>query len=314
MSKGLSGDPEQAAPPAGARAGLALVLGALLPLAAALFLPADRVAWRDALVGVAAVAILVGALLLWRARAGARVSGPSLAGDAPAGAEAVSGLMASFTRTLGTIEQQAAEISQFATRLDTAYSELQFANERLKEYSFKDEVTGLYNRRFFTIRLEEEVSRYRRFNHPVSVVLLDLDGFKAINDELGHAAGDETLRDMAEILMRYSRGINVICRYGGDEFAVLLVETSKDGTRLYADRIRHVLSTHPFAHGRRLTASIGIASLPEDVTPGADDLIRAADEALYAAKRAGKNRVSVYEDVAPSRVPERAAASRTEPA
>jgi diguanylate cyclase (GGDEF)-like protein len=117
---------------------------------------------------------------------------------------------------------------------------------------------------------------------------------------------------MAEILMRYSRGINVICRYGGDEFAVLLVETSKDGTRLYADRIRHVLSTHPFAHGRRLTASIGIASLPEDVAPGADDLIRAADEALYAAKRAGKNRVSVHEDVAPSRVHERAAAGRTE--
>jgi len=312
MSRGLSGDPEQAAPPAGARAGLALALGALLPLAAGLLLPADRVAWRDALLVVAAAAILVGSLLLWRAR-GARASRPSLAaGDAAAGAEAVSGLMASFSRTLGTIEQQAAEISQFATRLDTAYSELQFANERLKEYSFKDEVTGLYNRRFFTIRLEEEVSRYRRFNHPVSVVLLDLDGFKAINDELGHAAGDETLRDMAEILMRYSRGINVICRYGGDEFAVLLVETSKDGTRLYADRIRHVLSTHPFAHGRRLTASIGIASLPEDVTPGADDLIRAADEALYAAKRAGKNRVSVYEDVAPSRVPERAGSARTE--
>ena len=312
MSRGLSGDPEQAAPPAGARAGLALALGALLPLAAGLLLPADRVAWRDAGLVVAAAAILVGSLLLWRAR-GARASRPSLAaGDAAAGAEAVSGLMASFSRTLGTIEQQAAEISQFATRLDTAYSELQFANERLKEYSFKDEVTGLYNRRFFTIRLEEEVSRYRRFNHPVSVVLLDLDGFKAINDELGHAAGDETLRDMAEILMRYSRGINVICRYGGDEFAVLLVETSKDGTRLYADRIRHVLSTHPFAHGRRLTASIGIASLPEDVTPGADDLIRAADEALYAAKRAGKNRVSVYEDVAPSRVPERAASARTE--
>jgi diguanylate cyclase (GGDEF)-like protein len=315
MSRGLSGDPEQAAPPAGARAGLALALGALLPLAAALLLPADRAAWRDALLVVAAAAILAGALLLWRARGGPRASDANLAArDAAAGAEAVSGLMASFTRTLGTIDQQAAEISQFATRLDTAYSQLQFANERLKEYSFKDEVTGLYNRRFFTIRLEEEVSRYRRFNHPVSVVLLDLDGFKAINDELGHAAGDETLRDMAEILMRYSRGINVICRYGGDEFAVLLVETSKDGTRLYADRIRHVLSTHPFAHGRRLTASIGIASLPEDVPPGADDLIRAADEALYAAKRAGKNRVSVYEDVAPSRVPVRAAATRSESA
>jgi diguanylate cyclase len=142
----------------------------------------------------------------------------------------------------------------------------------------------------------------------VSVVLLDLDGFKEINDEQGHAAGDETLRGMADILLKHSRGINVICRYGGDEFAVLLVETSKSGARLYADRIRYVLPTHQFSHGRRVTASFGIASLPEDVTPSPDALIRGADEALYAAKRAGKNRVCVYEDIrppAPSPGPER---------
>ena len=191
-------------------------------------------------------------------------------------------LLHSFSRMLAPIEQQAAAIDRYATRLDAAYQELESTNARLKEFSFKDEVTGLYN---------------RRFNHPVSVVLLDLDGFKSVNDDLGHAAGDETLRGMAEILLRHSRGINVICRYGGDEFAVLLVETSKAGARLYADRIRYVLSSFQFAHRRRVTASFGIASLPEDVAPTADDLIRAADEALYAAKRAGKNRVSVHEDV-----------------
>src|SRR6266850_4511686 len=207
-------------------------------------------------------------------------------------------LVTSFNKMLATIEQQALEINTYATRLDAAYKELESTNARLKETSFKDEVTGLYNRRFFSLRLEEELSRYRRFNHPVSVVLLDLDGFKAVNDDLGHAAGDETLRAMADILLKQSRGINVICRYGGDEFAVLLVETSKSGARLYADRIRYVLSTWTFAHGRRVTASFGIASLPEDVAPAADELIRAADEALYAAKRAGKNRVSVHEDVA----------------
>ena len=207
------------------------------------------------------------------------------------------GLLHSFSRMLAPIEQQAAALDRYATRLDSAYHELESTNARLKEFSFKDLVTGLYNRRFFSIRLEEEVSRYRRFNHPVSVVLLDLDAFKPVNDELGHAAGDETLRGMAEILLRHSRGINVICRYGGDEFAVLLVETSKAGARLYADRIRYVLSSYQFAHRRRVTASFGIASLPEDVAPTAADLIQAADEALYAAKRAGKNRVSVYEDV-----------------
>jgi len=213
----------------------------------------------------------------------------------------VDSLMHSFSRMLGTIEQQASDVNEYARRLDTAYKELESTSAQLKEFSFKDEVTGLYNRRFFSIRLEEEVSRYRRFNHPVSVVLLDLDGFKAVNDDLGHGAGDETLRAMAEILLKQSRGINVICRYGGDEFAVLLVETSKSGARLYADRIRYVLSTWTFAHGRRVTASFGIASLPEDVAPAAEELIRAADEALYAAKRAGKNRVSVHEDVAATR-------------
>ena len=211
-------------------------------------------------------------------------------------------LMGSFSRMLTTIEAQSAEINSFAARLDSAYKELEASDSRLKEFSFKDEVTGLYNRRFFAVRLEEEVSRCRRFNHPVSVVLLDLDGYKAINDELGHSAGDETLREVANILLKHSRGINVICRYGGDEFAVLLVETSKAGALLYADRIRQVLATHPFPHGRGVTASFGVASLPEDVAPATEELIRAADEALYAAKRAGRNRVEGYETTSDSKV------------
>src|SRR5438093_13600682 len=107
---------------------------------------------------------------------------------------------------------------------------------KLKKTSFKDEVTGLYNRRFFSLRLEEEISRYRRFNHPVSVVVLDLDGFKTVNDEFGHAVGDDTLRDIGQILMKHARGINVVSRYGGDRFAVPLVETATAGGRLSADR------------------------------------------------------------------------------
>ena len=132
----------------------------------------------------------------------------------------------------------------------------------LKDLAFKDEVTGLYNRRFFSIRLEEEISRYRRFNHPVSVLLLDLDDLQAINDNFGYAAGDETLHGMAELLLWQTRGINVVCRYGGARFGVLLVETSRVGAQLYADRIRHVLSSYEFAHRRRVTASFAITSLP----------------------------------------------------
>ncbi len=263
--------------------------------------------WLQALLAFTGLLMAVGGVLIWdltRALSRHESEAPEPT-PAPAQPHAASGslddadgLLHSFSRMLAPIEQQAAALDRYATRLDNAYRELESTNARLKEFSFKDEVTGLYNRRFFSIRLEEEVSRYRRFNHPVSVVLLDLDAFKSVNDDLGHAAGDETLRGMAEILLRHSRGINVICRYGGDEFAVLLVETSKAGARLYADRIRYVLSSYEFAHRRRVTASFGIASLPEDVAPTADDLIQAADEALYAAKRAGKNRVSVHEDVA----------------
>ena len=120
----------------------------------------------------------------------------------------VEALMDSLSRVLTTIEQQSAEINQYASRLDSAYREIETSSAQLKEFSFKDEVTGLYNRRFFSIRLEEEVSRYRRFDHPVSVVLMDLDRFKAVNDELGHGAGDETLRlrrDPLEALPRDQR-------------------------------------------------------------------------------------------------------------
>ena len=253
----------------------------------------------EALVGLVILLTVTGGLALARTapRHGVETSAASSAAAASPEVPEVGALMGAFSRILGRIEEQGSEINDFAQRLETAYNELEFSNARLKEFSFKDEVTGLYNRRFFSIRLEEEVSRYRRFNHPVSVMLIDLDGFKDVNDELGHGAGDQTLRDMADILLKYSRGINVICRYGGDEFAVLLVETSKAGARLYADRIRQVLTSYPFANGRRVTASFGIAALPEDVAPAADDLMRAADEALYAAKRAGKNRVSMFEPV-----------------
>jgi diguanylate cyclase (GGDEF)-like protein len=201
-------------------------------------------------------------------------------------------LMSTVGKMLETIEQQASEINSFAGRLDAAYKELENTHTRLKETSFKDEVTGLYNRRFFSIRLEEEMQRHRRFNHPVSVVLMDLDGFKAVNDELGHTVGDETLRDIAQILVKHSRGINVVARWGGDEFAVLLVETSRGGARLYADRIRQVVSSYPFSHSKRLTASFGIASLPDDDVSTSEDLLRTSDEALYAAKRSGKNQVA----------------------
>ncbi|PYN33162.1 MAG: hypothetical protein DME01_19380 [Candidatus Rokuibacteriota bacterium] len=287
---------------------LALTLSSLVPMLVLAYVvyryvrpelhPADVMKFYalHALLLSTVLAMVGGAYIIWDlGRAFAKIAEllsrePKLA-ELGGRSDEVGTLMRSFSNMLGTVEQQAIDINTFAMRLDAAYRELEATNAKLKETSFKDEVTGLYNRRFFSLRLEEEISRFRRFNHPVSVVVLDLDGFKSVNDEFGHAVGDETLRDVGQILMKHSRGINVVSRYGGDEFAVLLVETSKSGARLYADRIRQVVATFPYSHGKRVTASFGVASLPDDEASTSEELFRAADGALYAAKRAGKNQV-----------------------
>jgi len=204
-------------------------------------------------------------------------------------------LMASFSRMLATIEKQAAEINATAAGLDAAHRELELTNTRLRELSLKDEVTGLYNRRFFRMRLEEEILRSRRYHHPVSVVLLDIDNFKEINDGLGHGAGDETLRALGQCALAHSRGDSVIARYGGDEFAVLLPQTPQADAVVYADRLRATLAEALLGPGGSVTASFGVASLSEDILTSGEEVIRGADEALYAAKRKGKNAVVGYE-------------------
>ncbi len=217
---------------------------------------------------------------------------PERYGDSEPPADPAGSDSDSLAQLRATVAQQAAELTRAQERLAEALKELENTNTRLKETSFKDELTGLYNRRFLFVRLEEEISRHRRFGHPVAVVLFDLDGFKEVNDEQGHMIGDETLRDISQVLMRYSRGINVVARYGGDEFSILLVETSKAGATLYAERIRQIISNFPYAHGMRVTASFGVASLPDDEAETSEDLVRIADEALYVAKRGGKNQVA----------------------
>jgi diguanylate cyclase (GGDEF)-like protein len=139
--------------------------------------------------------------------------------------------------------------------------------------------------------MEEEFKRHCRFGEPLSLALMDLDHFKEVNDRFGHRAGDQALRDVAQLLVKHSRSFSIVTRYGGDEFAIILVNTAKAGGLTYAERIRAVVEQHAFAHGP-VTVSLGIASLPEDATT-VDDLIVAADQALYDAKRLGRNRVAV---------------------
>src|SRR6266571_2429058 len=164
-------------------------------------------------------------------------------------------------------------------------------NALLEELSFKDPLTDAYNRRYFALRIAEEAKRHERFGEPVSLVLLDIDHFKEINDRFGHAAGDTVLRELTQILMAHSRSFSIVTRYGGDEFAVLLVNTPKMGAVKYARRIKGLIESHAFANGR-VTVSVGVASLPEDVTES-DELTLAADRALYVAKRLGRNSVEI---------------------
>src|SRR2546427_183236 len=182
--------------------------------------------------------------------------------------------------------------SQFESLVRALASQAAVAirNARLEDQSLKDALTDVYNRRYFMIRLEEEVKRHSRFGEPLSLVMLDVDHFKEINDRFGHRAGDETLRGIAELLLEHSRSFSVVTRYGGDEFAIVLVKTPKAGALTYADRMRGVVAQHEFRHGT-VTVSLGAASLPEDGACG-DDLVAAADKALYDAKRLGRNRVA----------------------
>src|SRR5256712_2594403 len=123
-------------------------------------------------------------------------------------------------------------------------------NARLEDLSFKDSLTELYNRRYFALRIEEEVKRHTRFGHPLSLVVLNVDHFKKLNEEHGRTAGDEVLKEVARLLMKHSRSFTIIARHDGDDFAALLANTPKAGAVTYSQRIHAVIDSHPFAHGR----------------------------------------------------------------
>jgi two-component system cell cycle response regulator len=178
-----------------------------------------------------------------------------------------------------------------ALRVKSLQDELRRRNLELDQMSRTDALTGLHNRRHLEERLGEFVSLARRHGEDLAAAMIDLDHFKRINDQHGHHAGDETLREVAQLIAANSRSFSVVTRYGGDEFAVLLVNTPKAGALKYARRIKDVIEHHPFPHGS-LTVSVGIAGLPDDVA-NSDDLLPVADRALYTAKRLGRNLIEI---------------------
>lgn len=155
--------------------------------------------------------------------------------------------------------------------------------------SLTDELTGLYNRRYFDRSLAREVNRAKRHQHEFALVLFDVDDFKQYNDRHGHAAGDEILSYVGKILSESMRDEDTACRYGGEEFIAILPMTGAEKASLVAGRIVERMAEHMFSHGN-VTISAGIAAYPTDaVDPG--ELFLRADRALYAAKAAGKNQV-----------------------
>jgi diguanylate cyclase (GGDEF)-like protein len=198
----------------------------------------------------------------------------------------------SLTRMLGTIERQSDEIKGFAGQLDSVHRELQSTKARLDENTFIDDATGLHNERFLIARLEQEVARYHRFGHPVSLVLIGLDGIGTSGPDRAVGA-DEVVRGVIEVLLKHSRSVDVVCKNGRDELAVLLVQTPRSEAGAYAPRVRERLSNCLWANGEQVTACFGTASLPDDAFSG-HGLLRAAAEALDAAKRMGKNAIAVY--------------------
>ena len=184
--------------------------------------------------------------------------------------------------------------------------ELQEANEKLKELALKDGLTGVYNHRFFQESLSAELARAARHQHSVGLLFIDVDYFKNFNDMAGHQAGDAVLRQLGKMLnnsgespdYRYSgRCSDITARYGGEEFVVILPETSKESSTIRGERIRMMIEEYPFEMRevqpeKKITASIGVSVYPDDALTK-QALIKVADEALYVAKRNGRNQVQI---------------------
>jgi diguanylate cyclase (GGDEF)-like protein len=170
------------------------------------------------------------------------------------------------------------------------------ALEALRRDAITDALTGLYNRQYFDEALRREVERCQRYGVTSSLLLLDLDCFKQINDRCGHCVGDEVLRAVGRLILKHVRAADVPCRYGGDEFAMILSDTPQPEALTVADRIRADVkswfeSTPIGGHALSVSVSGGVATLPLDGF-AAERLVAVADAALYDAKHAGANRIA----------------------
>jgi diguanylate cyclase (GGDEF)-like protein len=209
--------------------------------------------------------------------------------------------LVSFGQTLGLLVLDSSETGAFNIQdkqplesvADICATAIQNAHyvERMKQLAYLDGLTGIFNRRFFELRMAEELERARRFGAGMAVIMVDIDHFKRLNDEFGHLIGDEVLRQVSSIFHQQLRKIDVVCRYGGEEFAILLSQTNPVHALTVAEKLRAMVEERQFPGvPRPVTISAGAASYPDNGSTR-DELVKAADAGLYAAKQAGRNRV-----------------------
>jgi diguanylate cyclase (GGDEF)-like protein len=176
-------------------------------------------------------------------------------------------------------------------------SELAEANSKLEELSIRDSLTGLFNRRYLDRALEAEFIRAIRYKRNFSVLLLDIDHFKEINDKYGHGCGDAVLKKVAYLIRGCLRGSDMVARYGGDEIAILLPETDKSDATKIAEKLRRIIEGTCFEWNGKtisITSSIGIATAPDDPVSDWGRMLANADEALYRGKAIGRNVVVAF--------------------
>ncbi|MGH3442883.1 MAG: diguanylate cyclase [Nitriliruptorales bacterium] len=218
------------------------------------------------------------------------------------GAGAVIGILALFDRTDDRVftDRDHRTLRSFAVQASVAIDNVHL-HEAAQQASVTDELTGLWNHRYFRQRVQEEVERANRFGHELGLALLDIDHFKDVNDRFGHPAGDDVLVEVSRRITAQLREVDTVARYGGEEIVLVLPETDLDGARRSAERVREVVSGSPIhadGHDLTVTVSLGVAVFPRHAR-SLEDLVRQADRALYAAKEGGRDRVVVATPAAP---------------
>ncbi len=195
--------------------------------------------------------------------------------------------------TLSRFRMEEIGMLEYATNQIAIVLENAFTHEKVERLSITDELTQVYNRRYLSRRLDEEFAKAERYRTPLSVLLLDLDHFKRINDQFGHQVGDQALRTVSGVIRSNLREVDVVGRYGGEEFLVMLPHTSRTDALAVADKIRAAAEkiVVPGHADLKLTLSVGVATFPDLRVTTIDELVGRADEALYSAKSGGRNQV-----------------------